>query len=62
MAGLFVCGSGQLFGFGFLPLKISDKRTTGYIKVKNWDKQYDIRFEQIENFSLVYALDPMNND
>ena len=36
--------------------KISDKRTTGYIKVSNWDKQYDIRFEQIENFTLVYAL------
>ena len=42
--------------------KISDKRTTGYIKVKNWDKQYDIRFEQIEDFSLVYALDPIKND
>lgn len=42
--------------------KISDKRTTGYIKVKNWDKQYDIRFEQIEEFSLVYALDPVKND
>ena len=38
--------------------KISDKKTTGYIKVKNWDKQYDIRFEQIEDFTLVYALDP----
>jgi phosphopantetheinyl transferase len=41
--------------------KISDGKTTGYIKVANWDKKYDIRFEQIENFSLVYALDPINN-
>ena len=42
--------------------KISDKKTTGFIKIENWDKQYDIRFEQIENFSLVYALDPVKND
>ena len=42
--------------------QISDKKTTGYIKVKNWDKTYDIGFHQVENFTLVYALDPVNND
>ncbi|WP_456464213.1 4'-phosphopantetheinyl transferase family protein [Lutibacter sp.] len=44
------------------PFQISDKKTTGYIKVKDWDKKYDIRFEQLENFTLVYALDPNNDD
>ncbi|MDP3312671.1 4'-phosphopantetheinyl transferase superfamily protein [Lutibacter sp.] len=39
--------------------KIADKKTTGYIKVKNWDKNYDIHFEQIENFTLVYAIEQL---
>jgi len=42
--------------------QISDKKTTGHIKVKNWDKTYDIHFNQVENFTLVYALDPTKND
>ncbi len=41
---------------------IADKRTTGSIKVEGWNKNYDIRFEQFENFTLVYALDPSNNE
>lgn len=42
--------------------QIADKKTTGFIKVKDWDKQYDIGFEQLEDFTLVYALDPVKND
>ena len=42
--------------------QISDKKTSGYIKVPDWNKQYDILFEQIENFTLVYALDNSKND
>lgn len=42
--------------------KIADKKTTGYIKVKNWDKNYDIHFEQIENFTLVYAIEQIENE
>jgi len=42
--------------------QISDKKTTGCIKVKDWNKKYDIRFEQFENFTLVYALEPCKND
>jgi phosphopantetheinyl transferase len=41
--------------------KISDKKTTGYIKVKNWNKTYNIYFEQLENFTLVYALENLKN-
>jgi len=42
--------------------QISDKKTTGYIKLDGWDKNYDIRFEQIDAFTLVYALDTSKND
>ena len=42
--------------------QIADKKTTGFIKVKDWDKQYDIGFQQLEDFTLVYALDPAKND
>ena len=42
--------------------QISDKKTTGYIKVKDWNKNYDIYFEQLENFTLVYALDTSINE
>ncbi len=38
--------------------QITDKKTTGYIKVEGWDKNYDIRFEQLNGFTLVYALEP----
>ncbi|PHS51652.1 MAG: 4-phosphopantetheinyl transferase [Lutibacter sp.] len=44
------------------PFKIANKKTTGFIKVKDWDKKYDIRFEQLEDFTLVYALDPSENN
>jgi len=40
--------------------QIADKKTTGFIKVKDWDKIYDIYFEQLDGFTLVYALDPMH--
>lgn len=42
--------------------KISDKNTTGIIKAKGWNKQYNIYFEQLENFTLVFALDLENNE
>ena len=38
--------------------QIADGRTSGYIKVKDWVKNYDIRFEQINGFTLVYAIGP----
>jgi 4'-phosphopantetheinyl transferase len=44
------------------PFTISNKKTTGFIKVKDWDKKYDIRFDQLEDFTLVYALSPSEND
>ena len=42
--------------------QIADKKTTGYIKVDGWDKNYSIEFHQIDGFTLVYALDIANND
>ena len=42
--------------------QIADKKTTGYIKVKDWNKQYDIHFKQLDGFTLVYALEPSKND
>lgn len=42
--------------------KITDKKTTGWIKTTDWNKKYDIRYEQLENFTLVYALDILKND
>jgi phosphopantetheinyl transferase len=41
--------------------QIADKKTTGYIKIKNWNKKYNIHFQQLENFTLVYALENLNN-
>ena len=32
--------------------------TTGTIKVPGWDKAYEIYYHQLENFTLVYAIDP----
>lgn len=37
--------------------KIADGKTSGHIRTKDWDKFYDIYFEQLEGFTLVYALD-----
>lgn len=42
--------------------KMADKETTGHIKVAGWNKSYNIHFEQVEDFTLVYAIDPSNND
>lgn len=41
--------------------KMKDGKTTGTIKVKGWDKSYNIEFEQVEDFTLVYALDTLKN-
>ena len=38
------------------PFKLEDKKTKGWIKKDNYYEKYDIFFEQIENFSLVYAM------
>lgn len=32
-------------------------RTTGTIKVPGWNRAYDIFYHQLENFTLVYAID-----
>jgi len=42
--------------------QIADKKTTGTIKVEGWNKNYIIKFHQIEDFTLVYALDAANNE
>jgi len=61
----------KIYPFGGLTFKndidinsfqIADKKTTGYIKVECWDKNYDIRFEQLDGFTLVYALDTSENE
>ena len=36
--------------------QISDGKTTGYIKVKNWNKNYEILYDQLDGFTLVYAI------
>jgi len=60
----------KIYPFGGLTFKndidinsfqIADKKTTGYIKVEGWDKNYDIRFEQLDGFTLVYALETSEN-
>lgn len=61
----------KIYPFGGLTFKndidinsfqIADKKTTGFIKIEGWDKQYDIGFEQLNGFTLVYALEPESND
>ncbi|SDX77820.1 4'-phosphopantetheinyl transferase superfamily protein [Lutibacter oricola] len=42
--------------------EMKDQKTTGCIHTQGWNKKYDIYFEQIENFTLVYAIDPLSND
>lgn len=32
--------------------------TNGHIKVPGWDKSYEIYYHQLENFTLVYAIEP----
>lgn len=41
---------------------INDKETIGWIKCSNWNREYKIQFEKIEEFSLVYALDLSDNE
>lgn len=38
------------------PFKLSDKKTKGWIKKDNYYESYDIHFQQIEDFTLVYAM------
>lgn len=38
------------------PFKLEDKKTKGWIKKDKYYENYHIHFEQIENFTLVYAL------
>lgn len=61
----------KIYSYGGLTFKndididsfqIDDKKTTGCIKVKDWNKNYNIHFEQLDEFTLVYALEPSNND
>ncbi|MFK5959228.1 MAG: 4'-phosphopantetheinyl transferase superfamily protein [Lutibacter sp.] len=42
--------------------QIADNKTTGFIKAKDWNKKYNIYFEQLNGFTLVYALAPYKND
>lgn len=42
--------------------KMKDGKTKGHIRTYDWDKFYDIGFEQLNDFTLVYALDTSNND
>ena len=36
--------------------KVSDKKTKGWIKTSIYYENFDIHFEQIEDFTLVYAM------
>ena len=38
------------------PFQLNDKKTKGWIKKDNFYEKYTIFFEQIEDFSLVYAM------
>lgn len=40
---------------------LKDQKTTGKIVHKNWNEIYDINFQQIEDFTLVYAI-PQNTN
>jgi phosphopantetheinyl transferase len=42
--------------------KMADKKTTGHIKVKDWNKKYTIHYQQLEGFTLVYALENLKNE
>ena len=39
--------------------RMEDKETKGWIKKEPWNEPYKILFDQIENFTLVYAM-PLN--
>ncbi|AOW21507.1 4'-phosphopantetheinyl transferase family protein [Urechidicola croceus] len=38
------------------PFQLTDKKTKGWIKKDNFYEKYDIFFEQIDGFTLVYAM------
>jgi phosphopantetheinyl transferase len=38
------------------PFNLKDKKTRGWIKKDNYYEKYDIFFQQIEDFTLVYAM------
>ena len=38
------------------PFSLKDKKTKGWIKKDNYYEKYDIYFQQIEDFTLVYAM------
>lgn len=38
------------------PFTLEDKKTIGWIKKDNYFEKYDIFFEQIEDYTLVYAM------
>lgn len=38
------------------PFRLNDKKTKGWIKKDNYYENYDIYFEQIEEYTLVYAM------
>ncbi len=40
---------------------LNNTQTTGWIKAEDWDKKYHIFFEQIEEFTLVYAYPYLEN-
>ncbi len=40
---------------------LNNTQTTGWIKAEDWDKKYLIFFEQIEEFTLVYAYPYLEN-
>jgi len=42
--------------------KMADGKTKGHIRANYWDKFYDIYFQQLEDFTLVYALDNSTNE
>ena len=44
------------------PFKIEDKKTSGTIRVTNWHKNYAVFFEQINGFTLVYALEKTEDE
>ena len=41
--------------------KLTDKQTTGWIKAEDWDKKYCIFFDQLNDFTLVYAYPYFKN-
>ncbi|MGV6845924.1 MAG: 4'-phosphopantetheinyl transferase family protein [Lutibacter sp.] len=42
------------------PFELENNQTIGYIKKPNWETPFNIRFKQIENYSLVYATQKKN--